>query len=414
LLCLSLLFLEAGCPGAEKIVNKAYRLRVFAPSETEAKHLDQVAQACAQELDSALRRDATQSPETLTFRLARPDKSQSRQDTTTYLDPEQNSSELVHTLLESLLLRELRSLQPKTSPRSESVAWIAAALTYNILHCPRINLIRQLPNYVPVRQLLLAGKPPQLSGLLTHPVSPSFELEYTLYGLHCRLVLSAVTQNSTGTGLSRLAQILALSAADTPIPEALKISLQESLVPNESLQQWYERQAHRISMHSRDPLSVAETESRIDKLKQVPLLRLHGNGQVSRTLTPLEKLPESLKDYPENHRVLPQLIQDFSILGQHAPPLLQEAISSYVSALQKLNQGHRLTYRYQLRKANKQFAAASLRQAELNRYLDQFESQTIPITRLFKTQLQGWQQSQAAQRRLDPALHELLDSLEPK
>jgi hypothetical protein len=294
------------------------------------------------------------------------------------------------------------------------VAWIAAALTYNILHCPRINLIRQSPNYVPVRQLLLAGQPPQLSELLGHPVPPSFELEYTLYALHCRLVLSAVNQKPAGAGPSRLTQFLALTATNTPIAEALRITLQESLLPNESLQQWYERQARRISMHSREPLSVAETTIRIANLKQVPLLRLHGNGQVTRTLTPLEKLPESLKDYPQNHRILPQLIHDFSILGQHAPPLLQEAIAGYVRVLQKLNQGHRLTYRYHLRKANKQFEAASRRQVELNRYLDQFESQTIPMTRLFKTQLQAWQQSQAALRRLDPALHELLDSLETK
>ncbi len=259
-----------------------------------------------------------------------------------------------------------------------TIDWLAAALTFEVLHVRnRPDGLLLPPDTTAAFLVFEQGRYPDVETLISKPVSPEWPLCYKLYALHCHLLARCVRLGDRSNP-SRLVRILALQYRGRQPADAMKFVLADAIHPGEDLESWYRRRARPLARVGTTRTALPALTRRVQELTSVPVLAAVGNGAFGHRRVPLEQLVGKLRDYKLNSQAIRALDVGFQELLMRVPVVLQPSLKRYIRAIQKMAKGRTWGVRRELRNADRAFADAVERQRRINTYLDEVAVRALP------------------------------------
>ena len=279
----------------------------------------------------------------------------------------------VWRVFQAMVARRLRECCQTRLPKEPScVTIVAAALANRVVYCGLgATGVYRRDFRIPRMQFSWRRFPP-LAHLVSGPAPFSDGALFRVYLVHCNLLLDIL--EGTTRNLPELLAEWALAECRDGLPplEALKHALPEgSLMPGETMQAWYERNALALVNDRVVDDSVEALQQRLEELMTVSFLSADSQDGIMRVH--LERLPELSRDYHWDSAALGEVQNGLMRLLPSVPPLLQEAVGKYISAVDALRQGVNRDFRERLYDGRHEFESASVLQAKAEEMLDEAE-----------------------------------------
>ncbi|GEM_PF-4050585 len=291
------------------------------------------------------------------------------------LPKSENAQRGIWRVFRAMVLRRLRELvADKRFAEPHAVSVVAAGLANRVVYCGAVRGF-YAPDFSVPREQFRQRNYPSLETLLNMPAPSDQQAIFHLYMLHSNLlldILEGTTRDFPGllTAWSRYEIQEGLSPA-----EALRKALPPGSVgENESMQAWYERNALSVANARVRNNSPEEIREKLEEQMTISVLSADAQDGIRRVH--LEQVPQMLKDYKLDDSALAALQNNLVKLVLASPPLLQESIGMYVSAVDAFRQHDMRFFRERLQAGRASLDTAITRQTTAERLLDEAEENT--------------------------------------
>jgi len=322
-------------------------------------------------------------------------------------------TQTLHAINLALLRRRLAAVTGKDPRQVRRLHWAAAALTYAELYTREGTYVSRRPDYQPARHVYLQGTFPDPEWMIEAPIPAANELAYLLSSVHCHLLANILRSARPNRNDDALRAVLTELAAGNAPEQVLPPILKRYFGHEGTVGDWFRDEALDRSRLGRSSQSVDDVLARLQEVSSVPVLMPGSSGRFVWQTVPAEDVFERLKDYQFTPAALRAAERDLFEVSKDAPLLLRPSLVAYMQAFAAFRQSaNRRRFREDLKEARVLLNWAVGQQRAMATYLDDIGRQVVPAAGRFRLYLQALEDRRAAQRRLAPAIHAYLDSLE--
>ena len=359
-----LIFLGGILPAAQEGVFQRLQnenCELYALDQEDIWHLTLLIRLCSQETDALLKTSLVPQKPLSFFALKREFEEREFTGSSVAVPLDEPVQRTLWRIFRALLQRRMRERLNTRAHDNASFALLAAALANRVIYCGIAERGFYQPDFRIPRRQFQKRQFPRINDLLTsHPPVES-ELLFRLYMVHANLLLDIL--EGTTRDLPGLLDAWWDGECRQKLPsaEALRNALPPgSLDGKSSLQSWYEQNAYAtVQKRTRDN-STENIREQLEEILTISFLSADSQDGILRVQ--LEQLPEMLKDYKPNATAIRDIQNRLLSLLGVTPPLLQDAVSKYLLAVDALRQHNLRDFREFLHQAREEFGQASERQ----------------------------------------------------
>ncbi len=236
------------------------------------------------------------------------------------------------------------------------------------------------PDYEIARNQFMRKEFPKLDVLLSNPVPSNQRYFFELYMMHCDLLLLAL-ESLQGTKGGIIIGMLAAEQGGEDAMAALERLVAPQNKSGESLQAMYERMVFKAARRRRRQNGDEVIEERVRELETVPVIGYESGTALRRV--PLEDVPDVLKDYHSDVQAILRLEAKFRELREASPYLLREPLEKYALSMRWIREGNMRRFKKDIGEARREFQNALTRQRRLNKKVDKYEREHVPVLKRF-------------------------------
>jgi len=290
------------------------------------------------------------------------------------------SEEAVAVLAGLWIDRYVAGWRREGDPPVGRTEWLRAAVVYDVLHSPGGAGIRGLPDYTPAFLLYESGRTPDVSALFDAPVPPEAPVLYTVYGVHCHLLVRALLlagareDRQSGTAACRA---LRLIARGRDADAAVRFCIEQSAGASDP-EDWLEREMRRLARLGACRVPPDMIVEKVGEMQRLPVVAPRADGSFGCVWMPVDDLVGRLDDYPSGRDAVRALQANLQSVLPHASPIIAEAVLRLMRVLDDVARGRRWWVRHRLRRARRGVEEAVARQKEIEVWLDRMAVVFIP------------------------------------
>lgn len=314
-------------------------------------------------------------------------------------------------IIELLIKRYAYQLNPNSKLTNASIAFLTAAVNYQLFNCHSPDGITIPPPYNNMRPLFELGLYPTVKQLLNHPVSIKEELFHALYSAHAHLLVTAIVRLKSKDKHPTIQRILEmLSFGRDPYISTTYI-INKFLKDGKTCQQWFQQQ---INLSCSRTTTTKTTNNSLNKFEKLYIFEhiLPGTGDYASQKIPLHELANKLTKGEHRNQTAKNIATLLTKLSYDSPILMRKPILELVPLLQKLANNKTWGYAKKMKLAAQKVREQAQKQQKIEEWLQNYEQENSPPEDYFKLYFFVIQQRQKDKQQSTPQLENYLDKLE--